>query len=542
MEITDLTNLQSSWEDYFCQQRMESLEARGIIQGTLSLNDRKKQHEARERNIKLYDVNFLYPIFRTVVNRLSKNYYSVDIKDDQNSKEKYTRVVTDVFGDSKEELNKCLEHVASDGYCCLFITKNEYSDSPSIKFINDSYQPFFDKFSLKDTMCDGAFCGYIVNHSKNTFKNIYGKEALNLENGYNNNLSLNMTEGIKVYYAWVKEEEDKIVKYEYTQNQILKKENSEYKVLPLVFIPVICYRDSDNIRLENIVKVSYNVCELLNNTLNIIINHIRRHQIYYLVDTCTIERSEAGIAQFEDPSKIVKLFDSRSQENITKSAPIVIPPVSFPKETLELFNILLGNLNSTWSTAIDVTLASKYDTISVLNEKQREADKGTSTNKLSHSWAIGMETVIRNILSISGVKKSELKKINIRETVDIQREKLVEIEMLSTIIPVVKSDIVQTQLLTKMLETRDKDKYKDVIDILNSASDMEMKQMQSNSGSPPEYVIRLQEQQLRSDTQIAIQKMQSSTALAQKNMEFIETMAKEELAKRKMELSKSKEE
>ena len=206
MDITDLINLQSSWESYFCEQRVESIKGRGIIHGDLSINTIQKVCQAKERGIKLYEINFLYPIFRTVVNRLSKNYYSVDVKDDKNSKESYTRIVTDVFGDSKEELNKCIEHLASDGYCCLFLSKDEYNDSPCIKHINDSYQPFFDKFSLKDTMCDGAYCGYIVNHSKNTFKNIYGKAALDLECGYNNNLAQNLIDGIQVYYAWVKEE------------------------------------------------------------------------------------------------------------------------------------------------------------------------------------------------------------------------------------------------------------------------------------------------------------------------------------------------
>lgn len=521
MEINDLINLQSSWESYFNAQKHESKENREIIYGIKSIHSREKITRAAENELKLYEINFLYPIFRTVVNRLSKNYYYVDIKDSENKYTKYTRIVTDVLEDSKEELLKCIENLASDGYCVLFITKDEYSDNPSIKYINDSYCPFFDKFSLKDTMCDGYYCGYKVCHSINTFKNIYGVEAAKRETSYNNDRTQELIQGIEVYYAWVKEDKETIIKYEYTRNQILTKNNSLYKNLPLIFIPVVSCRDSTEIRLENIAKISKNSSELLNNILNIITSHIRYHQTYYLIDKLTIDDELKAEENYINPNRIVKYYNSKGGDASIKSAPIVVSPVNSPREALELFNITLNNLNSTWSTAIDVTLSSKYDTIAVLNEKQREADKGTSTNKLSHSWAIGMESVIRSLLSMSGMKKNDIKKVNIRETLDIQRQNLMEIETISNIIPVVKSDVVQIQLLIMMLEIRDDKKYKDAIEILKQSLQASLMQMETSSKSPSETEVRMAIEEMKGFTQNQIQDKQTKNMQDDHNFQLL---------------------
>ena len=509
MEINDLRNLQSSWQSYFNRQKEDSKNHREIIYGIKSIHSPEKIRIANEKKLKLYEINFLYPIFRTVVNRLSKNYYSVDIKDSEQKYEKYIRIITDVIEDSKEELLKCLENIASDGYSVLFITKDDESDNPSVKHINDTYEPFFDKFSLKDTMCDGSYCGYKVCHSLNTFKNLYGVAAAKRESAFNNDLTQELTQGIDVYYAWVKEGRETIVKYEYTTNQILVKKNSLYTYLPLIFIPVVSIRDSKEIILENIARISKESSEILNNILNIIVSHIRYHQTYYLIDKLTIEDEKNSEENYSDPNTIVKYYNSKGGDASVKSAPIAVSPVNSPRESMELFNITLNNLNSTWSTAIDVTLSSKYDTIAVLNEKQREADKGTSTNKLSHSWAIGMGSLIRALLSMIGMKKSDIKKVNIRETLDIQRQNLMEIETISNIIPVVKSDVVQIQLLIMMLEIRDDKRYDEAILILKQSLQASLTQMQTNANSPSDTEVKMAIEEMKGMTQNQIQDKQT---------------------------------
>lgn len=453
-DVSELNSLRCTWENYFSMERDEGKEIRRLIYGIDPIYSAEEKRARQENNIKSLEVNFLYKPFRTVVNQLAKNYYSVDFAEqDEDVEYAATSLITErCIKESEAQLNKGIEQLVSDGHCSLIIVPSNSKKIPvSIMHLNDSYEPFFDKYSLDDNMTTGSYCGYKITESYESFIDKYGYQAAQREKGVGTQAQEKI-ESIEVYHIWIRSD-DKIDKYIYTATQVLKKEPWPHPLLPMIWVPVIMERDTRNIKLEMLGRITKKSQLVANDINNYILSSFASHQYKYLAETNAVGREEQK--NYADPGMALLRYIASNAMDPKSSQPEIIPPINPSKEAMDLLNELTSSIASIYSTSIDVTMASKYDSLAVLTEKQREADKGTAVNKLSHSWNMGMRCVLKGILSVAGATEKMLENVIIQDIPDIMRHKALKIEMLFNGMKTSNSELLNTELMALILEIDD---------------------------------------------------------------------------------------
>ena len=514
-----LTSLKSNWDGYFSGNATDGIRAKKLIfadkvSDYYTLEEREK---AERQNITLTFSNILYPIAEKLVQNLSVR--ATDIVYDK-EKKSISEKVDRALKISQYEVEKVIEELVFKGYAATLVLESE--GELQIQTLTTEEEPFFDKFCRTNTFSDGNYCGYIQYMSIQSLAVKYGKKLADAVASY----EVNTSTKIKIYYAWIKEN-NKVTHYIFSEKRLIKEQTTNLKTLPMTLVANIAFRTSEIIKVLALGNFSREHQSRYNKLLTFIHDNVKQSGSYRLL-TAEDTMNERNKRDFEEGRDIIS-WVPQSNEQINSGAPIVLknPPVD--REAVILLEKYKQDLQTIWLTELDVATNSKYDSLDVMTEKQRQAEN-TGVSKLRKVWQQGLQTIGAILYSYITNTNYNLSKNEVHVNIgpDAQRFKIIQVQTAREILQYLgNTDLgLRFGLVKNILKKQGYEDNDELISMIDKEYKRMNEQAERDAESSPDQrklFVDMEKEKMKSQTQLAI-------AQSQERVEVIKATSAEKVA------------
>lgn len=491
-----LLSIKSNWDSYFHNNVLAGDASKKLIFAD-NIADYYTSDEifmAKKHDISLTFSNILYPIAEKLVQNLSVRTTDIVFNDEKKDvKEKIQRALTI----SRYSVEKIIEELVFKGYSTAIIIEEE--GEIQITTLTSEEEPFFDQFAKSDTFADGNYCGYMCSMSKLSFVEKYGSLT-----GYSLKkfTETDATTEVKVYYAWLRKK-DGIHYCVYTDEKTIISNKSSLKTLPMVLIANVAYRNSEKIKILSLGKFSAECQTRYNKLLTFIHDNVKQSGSYRLLSVAETmnEKNKRDFTEGRDNIE----YTPTDPQNAVSSTPLPIKKPPVDKEAMALLEKYKQDLERIWITELDVSTSSKYDSLDVLTEKQRQVEN-TGVSKLRKVWEQALQTIVAIMHSRITNTKYNISKDTVHVAIgqDAQRFKSVQIQISREILQYIGNmdGGLRLALVRNILKKQDYADNDDLIKMIDAeAARMESQAQQEAQMSPEARKLMIDSQDKALDRQ-----------------------------------------